>query len=173
MRYENQLLPGEARPAADKALAMLEEVDGAFKLIVPAGVRDLALRLINGHKGPRQQQGIHEPIFGSDQGVALFLEIERLKKQERQLTPTLNHASKISCTAEVEAGIQRQGQQHFARNASMSATSMKTKHVRLRDIHGQGVGRKGAEGDPIPFENLLKVQPIDRAQRIQLVDGGN
>src|ERR1700678_1734995 len=105
MRDKNQLLPVQARPSAGKALAMLEEVDGTFELIVPAGVRDLALRFVDGHKGPRQQQGIHEPIFGSDQGVALFLEVQRLKKQERQLTPTLNHASKISCTAEVEAGI--------------------------------------------------------------------
>jgi hypothetical protein len=42
----------------------------------------------------------------------------------------------------------------------------------LGNIHGSGVGGKATEGNPIPFENLLKIKAIDGAQGVQLVEGG-
>ena len=60
---------------------MFEEIDGPLELIGPAGVGDPAPRFIDNQKGAWLQQRIHEPILGSDEGIAMILELESFKKQ--------------------------------------------------------------------------------------------
>src|ERR1700722_6661242 len=145
MGCQDQLLPIEARPSAGKTLPMLEKIDRPFELMVPTGARNLPLRVVNRNEGAWLQHRIHEPIFGSNQGKALFLVIHRLKKQQRKLTPALNHAGNISCAPKVETGIEGQGQQHLTRDAALGGTAVKGKQMRLRDVYRRGVRREGVQ----------------------------
>jgi len=44
--------------------------------------------------------------------------------------------------------------------------------MRALDRNGGGVRRQASHIDFIPFENLEQIQPVDRAECIQPVDGG-
>ena len=91
-------------------MTMLKEINGAIELIVPARISDSAASLIDNQERARLQQWIHEPILGPDKGVAVFLEVESLKEQQRDFAPSLYHTAQIRGPAQIDARIERQVQ---------------------------------------------------------------
>jgi hypothetical protein len=50
---------------------MFEEIDGPFKLIGPTRIGYFMNSFIDHDETARLEQGIHEPIFGADETVAM------------------------------------------------------------------------------------------------------
>src|ERR1700692_2692010 len=137
MRNQENLLVLEAAPAAKVSAAMLEKVDRPVEFVAPTLIDNFTARLIDDHEGARLEQGIHEPIIGAYEAVALLFGIEAGEKHQRELTPALDHAADIGGAAQVESGVEREGYLDLAMGGSLEADNVSARHFGEKSVGGK------------------------------------
>src|SRR5258708_33730700 len=104
MRLQNQLLCVQRAPSAGESLAVLEKINGALEFGGPSAADDLAPGLVDKDQRAGLNEGIHEPIFRSNEGEAVVLKLRAVEKPDQQLSPTLDQPAEQRVPAHFNAG---------------------------------------------------------------------
>jgi hypothetical protein len=157
----------KAAPAAVVSLAMFEEVNGTFALTVPAAGLDLPLGIVHYEKGARGNSGMHAPVFGTHERIAITPHIDASDQGQRQFAPSLHNLTEEKRPSQIDPGIEGDGEISLA-------------GIFLGEVHGMGlfnmdksdVGRHGVDGNAIPGEYLVQIEAVYAAEGVQAIDRG-
>src|SRR5258708_3316755 len=137
MRLQDQLLCVQRAPSAGESLAVLEKINGALEFGGPSAADDLAPALVDKEQRARLDEGIHEPIFRSNEGVAVVLQLKAVEKRDRQLSPALDQAAEERIAAHINTGIEGQWELHLAAVQGAETDGVGTGNVQKGCIGGQ------------------------------------
>src|SRR5690242_4860008 len=79
VRLHNEQPLVNGTPATAEPIAVLNEIDGLFEFVRGLFVLDRSLCFINLDKRTGPNNWMHRPIFGTDEGIAMGAQIERLQ----------------------------------------------------------------------------------------------
>src|SRR5579883_2302079 len=109
VRHGDQHTIAFGAPTAAVAVPVFDKVNWALVLVRPAIFGHLPLGFINLNERAGGDQGIHEPVLGADEGIAMASQIEGFEQQSRNRPPGLDMAGQVGGVAEVDRAIQMDG----------------------------------------------------------------
>src|SRR5579885_147326 len=167
MRDGGEIPFAHLAPAADIFAAQLDEINGPFVFVLPFGLQDFLLLLIDLHDGARPDDGVHGSIRHSHKAVHAISQVEVLDQAEGNLSPNLPEPRQQ--VGPVKPQVLARFHRHYKGVIRIRRTEGQ---LRLAGCEQSLVAPEVAQIAAEERENVRPVNMIDRAKRIQLENAG-